>query len=82
MGLCVPLLEFNPYAQWAHIRSHLFNILPTVLFGILLPTSRQPRGFSWSASQIEYCSSSLMTTLYIVTKPLLRPPLSCGLHSN
>src|SRR5215469_15830813 len=36
VGLCVSLLEFNPYAQWAHIRPHLFNILQTVLFGILL----------------------------------------------
>ena len=32
-----------------------------------LPTSRQPRGFSWSAGRIEYCSSWLMRTLYIVT---------------
>jgi hypothetical protein len=27
------------------------------VWNLALPTSRQPRGFSWSAGQIEYCSS-------------------------
>lgn len=49
----------------------------------VFPTSFQPGGFVWSTGQIEYCSSWLMTTLYLWLsgKSLNTPPPLSQNHS-
>jgi hypothetical protein len=50
-------------ARRAHVGPHGVDVREAVGLGPRTPTSRQPAGTARNVGQIEYCSSSLMTTV-------------------
>ena len=55
--LFLSFLHFLTQAKRPHIRPNLFYVSRHSAFGPVFPASFQPRAFSRSAGQIEYCSS-------------------------